>query len=95
MLLPPMVVDVRIRERGERSFRVWLPVVLLWPLLLVLVGFALVISVPVDLVLWISGSSYHHSTLMIFGALGVLSAARGTQVNIAASDATLVSVDIY
>ncbi len=95
MQIPPMVIDVRVDDPNSKSFRVWLPIVLLWPLLLIVVGFALIVSVLVDLVLWLSGSTYHHFTQLIFGALALLSETRGTHVDVLAKDATVVRVDIY
>ncbi|MDP2233496.1 MAG: hypothetical protein Q8K89_07660 [Actinomycetota bacterium] len=93
-LLPPFVIDVRVRERGERGFFLWVPLFLLWPFLLVAVLSALVVSVVLDLVLWLAGASFHHLTAMIFGALRVLAAVRGTHVRVD-SDTTFVRVNIY
>lgn len=95
MILPPLVVDVRVREREERNFRIWLPVFLLWPLLLVIVGFALILSVILDLVLLVAGARYHYFTLLLVGALQLLAEARGTHVHVNGHDATVVDVDIY
>ncbi len=95
MLLPPMVVNVRVHDPDSRSFRIWLPVILLWPLLLIVVGFALTVSIIVDVVLWLAGSAYHHFTLLIFGALGLLAETRGTHVHVDSSNNQLVDIDIY
>jgi hypothetical protein len=95
MILPPIVVDVRVSEPESRSYHIWLPVVLLWPLLIILVGFALAISIIVDFVLLIAGARYHHFTLLIFAVLGLLAETRGTDVHVKGSDATLVDVVIY
>jgi len=92
--LPPLVIDVRVSETGARNFRIWLPFFLLWPILLIVVGFALLVTALVDLALFISGARYHHYTLLVLGSLRVLASVRGTHVN-ALSDDSHVKVDIY
>jgi hypothetical protein len=92
--VPPLVIDVRVREIGSRSFRIWLPFFLLWPILLIVVGFALLVTALVDLALFISGARYHHYTLLVLGSLRVLASVRGTHVD-AVSDDSIVKVDIY
>lgn len=92
--LPPLVIDVRVRETGSRGFRIWLPLFLLWPVLFVLFGFALLVAVLVDAALLASGARYHHYTLLLLGSLRVLAGVRGTHVD-AVSDDSVVKVDIY
>ncbi|MDO8847166.1 MAG: hypothetical protein Q7W51_02110 [Coriobacteriia bacterium] len=92
--LPPFVIDVRVKEEGSRSFRIWLPVFLLWPLLLPLVALALIGTLIADLVLLLGGARYHHYTLLVLRSLGLLSAARGTHVR-ANNGGSRVNVDIY
>ncbi|HET6498501.1 MAG TPA: hypothetical protein VFH17_05585 [Coriobacteriia bacterium] len=92
--LPPLVVDVCVRETGSRNFRIWLPFFLLWPVLLIVVGFALLVTALVDLALFISGARYHHYTLLVLGSLRVLASVRGTHVD-AVNDDSIVRVDIY
>ena len=94
MILPPLVIDVRVRETGARSFRIWFPFFLLWPLLLVIVGFALVVALIVDFALLIAGARYHHYTLLLVNALGLLAEVRGTHAHVR-SAGSLVDVDIY
>ena len=94
MILPPLVIDVRVRETGARSFRIWFPFFLLWPLLLVIVGFALVVTIIVDFALLIAGARYHHYTLLLVNALGLLAEVRGTHAHVRNAD-SLVDVDIY
>ena len=93
-ILPPLVIDVRVREEGQRTFFMWLPLFLLWPILFVLVGCALIISVTLDLAFWLAGASFYHFTATIIGALRVLAAVRGTRVHVD-SDTTFVRVNIY
>jgi hypothetical protein len=92
--VPPLVIDVRVRETGARSFRIWLPFFLLWPVLFILVGFVVLVTALVDLALLIAGARYHHYTLLVLGGLRVLASVRGTHVN-ALTDDSHVKVDIY
>jgi hypothetical protein len=93
-ILPPLVIDVHVREAGARRFRIWFPFFLLWPLLAVIVGFALVVTLLVDLGLFVAGSRYHHYTQLLIGSLQLLADVRGTQARID-SRTTFVNVDIY
>jgi hypothetical protein len=94
-ILPPVVIDVRVREREKRGFRLWLPLFLLWPILLIVVGFALVVSLAIDVALWVAGARYHHYTLLLLKCLNVLAQVRGTRAHIRSADSTLVDVNIY
>ena len=94
MILPPLVIDVHVRETGARSFRIWFPLVLLWPLLLVVFGFALIVSLLVDIALFGVGARYYHYTPLLLGALRLLAEVRGTQAHVH-NPTTLVDVDIY
>ncbi|MFU8890803.1 MAG: hypothetical protein ACNA76_03975 [Anaerosomatales bacterium] len=89
--LPPLVIDVRVRKPGSRNFRIWLPLFLLWPVLLVLFGFALLVAVLIDAALLASGARYHHYTLLLLVSLRVLAGVRGTHIN-ALSDDDIVKV---
>ncbi|MDP2300489.1 MAG: hypothetical protein U1E08_01335 [Coriobacteriia bacterium] len=92
--LPPLAVDVRVRESDSRGFRIWFPVILLWPLLFAIVGFVLLVTLLVDLALLATGARYHHYTLLVVSSLRLLAEVRGTHVD-ALSDGSLVKVDIY
>ena len=95
MILPPLVIDVVVNERSGKRHRVWLPFFLLWPVLLIIVVPALIVSVIVDFVLIVSGARYHHFTLLIIGVLRLLAEVRGTHVNVDAADNTVIGIDIY
>lgn len=92
--LPPLVIDVRVKEESSRGFHIWLPLFLLWPLAFVLLALVLVGTLTADLVLLLVGARYHHYTLLVLRSLGVLAAARGTRVR-AHNDGNHVDVDIY
>lgn len=92
--MPPLVIDVSVRENGANRFRLWFPFFLLWPLLLVLVGFALIVAILIDLALLLANARYHHYTLFLINTLRVLAAVRGTRGQIT-NDTTNVDFDIY
>ena len=94
-ILPPLVIDVRVREPEKRGFRIWFPFVILWPLLFIIVGFVLLVTVLVDLALLIAGAEYHHYTVLVLSTMQLLALVRGTQAHINGSDSTIVYVDIY
>lgn len=93
MILPPLVIDVRVREQGHRGFRIWFPFFLLWPLLFLIVGFMLLVTLLVDLALLVSGARYHHYTALLFGTLHLLAEVRGTRADVRDSN-SLVHVTI-
>lgn len=92
-ILPPLVVDVRIRETEARGYRIWIPMVVLWPLLFVLVGFALLVAAIVDLVLLLAGARYHHYSLLLIRSMRVLNETRGLRTRID-SQGHRVDIDI-
>lgn len=92
--LPPLVIDVRVREPGARGFRIWFPFFVLWPLLLVIIGFVLLVAALVDIALFVSGARYHHYSLLVLGTMRLLASVRGTHVT-ALSDDNHVKIDIY
>jgi hypothetical protein len=94
MVMPPLVIDVRVREASARHFRIWFPFFLLWPLLFVIVGFVVLVSAIVDFALFMAGARYYHYTLLLLNSLRVLAEVRGTRAHIV-SAGTLVDVDIY
>jgi len=94
MILPPLVIDVRVKEAGTRGFRIWFPFVLLWPLLLLFAAFALLVALLVDAALLFSGARYHHYPLLLLKSLHLLAEVRGTHAHVVGSD-SLVDVYIY
>ena len=90
-MFPPMFLYVRIvtPERTRRG--VWLPLFLIWLLLLPLIVLVLTVTVGVDFVLLLVGQAYHHYTLLMLGAFGLLGATRGTVIHIHSDD---TNVDI-
>ena len=89
MILPTSLLRVRISEGGKKRLNLWLPVFLVWPVVIAL----MIILAPVALLLyvcWPSGRGY------ILGGpriLVVLWAMRGLEVRVQdRDDSVLVSV---
>ena len=81
-MLPPMLLHLRVGPPDRPPFGLWLPLFLVWLILLPIVVLVLLIAILVDLVLLLAGEGYHRYTLLLFRCFGVLSATRGTEVQI-------------
>jgi hypothetical protein len=79
MKCPPYLVKMRVEERQRIKFRLWLPVFILWPLLLVLLLLTLVATLFADLASLAAGHRPGY-TRLLFGVLGVVGETRGTEV---------------
>jgi hypothetical protein len=88
-MMPPYLFNLRIYEPGKRPIRLWLPVFLLWPLGIVFFALAFVVSIVLDVLLFIFGQRYHHYTLFLVGCLDLLSQTRGTTACIRSTKATV------
>lgn len=78
----PLVVRLRVATPGRRRVRLWIPAVLLWPLLLALAVLALVLTTLADLVLRLSGQPSCHATGLLWWSLGALAQCRGMRLSI-------------
>ena len=93
MILPPWLIDVKVRESDSKGFRIWLPLFLLWPLILIVLAIALVVSIAMDVVSFIAGQRYHHYTLLLLGSMKLLAETRGIHADVNGPD-TVVHVTI-
>lgn len=82
MNIPPAILDLRVAKPGERTVHLWLPLFLLWPLVLALGVLALVLTVLADTVLFILGQHYHHYTILLARSFAALAETRGMVVRI-------------
>lgn len=96
MKCPPYLVRLRIEEPDQTRLRLWLPLFLLWPLLLVLLAVAVVVTLLADL---ISLLTLHRPvytrlayTRLLLGIVGLLGETRGTEVFIEDRDRTCRTV---
>ncbi|MDO8915983.1 MAG: hypothetical protein Q7W16_07875 [Coriobacteriia bacterium] len=92
-MFPPMLLYLRVGTLERPGIGLWLPLFLVWLILLPLVALVLVITMLVDVVLFFAGQRYHHYTLLLLSCFGVLGATRGTVVRIH-SDKTIVDLDL-
>jgi hypothetical protein len=92
-MFPPMLLYLRVGTVERPGVGLWLPLFLVWLILLPIVALVLVITMLADVVLFFAGQSYHHYTLLLFGCLGALGATQGTAVHIHA-DKTIVEIDL-
>jgi hypothetical protein len=82
MTLPPCVMQIKVGGKEGRRFRLWLPVFLFWPLLLVLVILSLVVSISVDAILFALGRQYHRYSKLILECMSLFASMRGLQVHV-------------
>jgi hypothetical protein len=81
-MFPPMLMYLRVGTTERPRFGVWLPLFLVWLILLPIVVLILFVTIVVDLALLLAGHSYHHYTLLLFRCLGVIAAIRGLMVRV-------------
>ncbi|TDB38056.1 MAG: hypothetical protein D9V44_08415 [Actinobacteria bacterium] len=92
-MFPPMLLYLRIAAPDRSRAGIWLPLFLVWLLLLPLVVLVLVLALVADIVLFVLGQKYHHYTLLLLRAFGLLGATRGMIVHIT-SDKTNVDMEL-
>ena len=89
MSLPPCIVDVMWTRSGGPRRRLWLPVVLLWPLLALLGLLALMVALLLDVLLRASGRSRWRWTALVAAGLMAIAEARGLRVSVKGESATV------
>ena len=88
MRVPPYAVAVRIVEQERTKFRIWFPLFLLWPLLLVFLLLTLIATLIVDAARLIAGGRRTYTRLVV-ECVGVVGEARGTEVFIEDKERTV------
>jgi hypothetical protein len=81
-MFPPMLLYLRHGDPETAGPGIWLPLFLVWLLLLPIAVLAFVLTMVADVVLFLVGERYHHYTLLLLGCLGLLGAMRGTVVHV-------------
>jgi uncharacterized membrane protein (DUF441 family) len=79
MRVPPYAVSLRVVEAGRTKVRFWLPMFLVWPLLLALGLLPLVAALVADGVRLVSGRRRQYVAFLV-GCLGAVAEARGVEV---------------
>jgi hypothetical protein len=85
MRMPPYLISMRVTDQGHTKFRLWLPLFLLWLLMLPFFVLALVLTLLVDLFTLAIGWRFN-ATRFLFGVVGLLGETRGTEVHVDACD---------
>lgn len=91
--LPPAFCHLRVAPADGRRVRLWLPVFLLWPLLLVLVVLGLIATIVVDAILLAAGRRYHHYTRLLIGGMRAINDTKGLSVHVR-DDKTAVDLTV-
>jgi hypothetical protein len=81
-MFPPMLLRLRVGTSERPGIGLWLPLFLVWLILLPLVVLALGIAVLVDLALLLAEAEYHHYTWLLLRTFGVLGALRDLSFSI-------------
>ena len=81
MKCPPYLLRLRIEDRERVRFRLWFPLFLLWPLILVLFILGVLLALLVDLLTAVSGRRPGYARLLV-GCLQVMAETSGTEVSV-------------
>lgn len=92
-MFPPMLLYLRFGKADHLGSGIWLPLFLVWLVLLPVVVFVLLLTTLVDVVLFLSGQRYHHYTLLLLRCFGVLGAMRGAVVRVHSKE-SVVDIDV-
>lgn len=93
MSVPPLVLDLRVVQADRRPFHLWLPLFLLWPLVLVVFVAAVAVAAVMDAVALASGRP-HRTTPFVIGVFSTLTEARGTELDIE-NDKAIVHLTVH
>jgi hypothetical protein len=80
--VPPAILHLLVARPGGRSVRLWLPLFLLWPLALALGVVALLITIIVDVVLFLLGRRYYRYTILLARMFALFGETRGMDIRI-------------
>jgi hypothetical protein len=80
--VPPAILHLVVARPGGRSVRLWLPLFLLWPLALALGVVALLITIIVDVALFLLGRRYYRYTILLARMFALFGETRGMDIRI-------------
>jgi hypothetical protein len=92
-MIPPAIIRVRIADEYGKRFGLWLPMFLLWPFALAVFLVLLPFLIIAEVVLTLVGAGFH-PLLAMLGLFGLISALRGTRVDVA-SPGSRKQVKVY
>ena len=91
-MIPPAIIKMRFKESGKKGWALWIPLFLLWPIMLLVMIPVFLVSVFVDVVLFVIGRPYHHYTLLLIWLGQLLSDLRGMRMDIEGETTVHVTV---
>lgn len=95
MKIWPFVLDLSVGKPGaEKPVHLWLPLFLLWPLFAVIALLAFIVTVIVDITLFVVGRPYHRYTLLVYRCLALFADTRGMVVRVKDAN-TNVDMTLY
>lgn len=89
MNMPLYAFDLSVAQPGRRPFHIWLPLFLLWPIVIVLLLPVFAVTIVLDVLLFLFGGRYHRYTLFVVGCLDLLGETRGLTVHVRDKDAAV------
>ncbi len=81
-MMPPVIMRIRLKEKGKRRFRLWLPLILLWPLALLV----FILLIPFLVILSLLDSRSRKLTAAIPALYRTICSLRGLRVDIVEED---------
>lgn len=85
-MIPPAVMQIRIRDEYGRGFGLWLPLFVLWPIGLVCLVIALPLLIIAEAVLALVRVAFH-PLMAVIALCGLMSAMRGLHVDVGSRQA--------
>lgn len=79
MILPPSLIYIDVRNERNNRIRLWLPVIILWPLLLVAAVFVVPLAAVAEVVLFATGIK---PLSILIGVSRIIAALHGTDIEV-------------
>lgn len=78
-MIPPAVMSIAIKQNSGKGFRLWLPIILLWPVLILVLIIVVPIAALAEVALYSRGI---RPFSILIGLLRVIAALKGTLVDV-------------
>jgi hypothetical protein len=82
MTYPPYLLDMDIEPLEGKPVHIWLPLFLVWPLVLLVALVAFAVTIPLDVILFLGGQSYHKYSLLLWRCLELLTETSGMVIRV-------------
>lgn len=79
-MIPPSIMRIRVREKGKHNISLWLPLFLLWPIIIVFTAILLPFLIIAAIVFWNKYGKQILKSIPVFYSL--ICAMRGTLINV-------------